>query len=271
VLAEEDHPEQDGHGRIDVGDDGRPGRSDLGDEGEEEQEGQGRAEEGQPGHGGEDLEGGVRRPVGERRRRVDDGRQGHRRAHHTEGWEIGEPAADDEGTEGVAHGRHGHLGHRDQVGPVQVDAHQGDHAGEADEEAEQATAGEPLGVGAEPPVEDDGDEGDGGDQEPGHRARQVLLGPGEKEPGQGDLGRRVGDHPPPPGRQRAELSPPPGQGDEEDGGGQGAGEDEGGRRELPDGHPDEEVRGAPDDAHGEEQQPAAPGHPPVLAPGVGVW
>ena len=50
-LTEHHHPQQNGNGRIEIRDDRRPGRSDLGDEGKEEHKGQSRADERQRRHG----------------------------------------------------------------------------------------------------------------------------------------------------------------------------------------------------------------------------
>ncbi len=50
-LAQDEHAEEDGHRRVDVGDDRAAGRTDLDDELEEEHEGEGGAHEGEPDHG----------------------------------------------------------------------------------------------------------------------------------------------------------------------------------------------------------------------------
>jgi hypothetical protein len=78
--------------------------------------------------------------------------------------------------------------------PAQVDPDQRDHPGEADEHAEQAGAGRPLGV-VEAECEQGDQQRDGRDQNGRDRGVDVLLARRDQRKRTDHLGRRVGEDP----------------------------------------------------------------------------
>ena len=133
-------------------------------------------------------------------------------------------------------------------------------ADQPDQQAEPAVRSEPVG----PPVtqgEHGPDEGHAGDEEPGQRARQLLLRGAEQHPRDRDLDRGERRRATASGRASAGRSTRRSAiGRRIAGGDRRPGEDQHGRRDLRDRDPDEQVRDAPDDRHQGEQDDPAPGH-----------
>ena len=188
-------------------------------------------------------------------RRVHGGRDDERRGHHAQPRQIGQSATDDERADGVADGHDEKLGHRPEVAAAHVDTGQYGHAGEADDQPGEAAPVEVF-AGAEQAVEQRAYQRHRSDQKPSHRAGHMLLGVGQEQPWQGQLGQRVSQHPAPAPEQRAKLAAAQSERDQQQRRRRRAEEEERRWRELAHRHPDEQVRDPPDEAQRTEQEPA---------------
>jgi len=175
---------------------------------------------------------------------------------------VGELARDDQRPQGVADRNQADLAHGPEIASRDVEADQHRHADEADDKTEQAAGVEAVAAAGQP-AEDDPDERSRGDQKGGQGARQAQLGVADEEPWQRDLDRRVHDDPFPMTQRGPEAAASQGNGHEDQRADEGAAEDEGHGADVVNRDLDEQVRDAPDEAHGDEQSPTAPAHSPL--------
>ncbi len=92
----------------------------------------------------------------------------------------------DERSDRVAGGHHQHLDGGPRAAARQVRTGEHRHTGQPDPEAEYPPEAEAL-LAAGEPVENRGDDRGRGDQQAGHRARQVAFGVRQEKPGRDDL------------------------------------------------------------------------------------
>ena len=258
-LAEHDDAEQQGHRRVDEGDDERALRTGLGDEREEGEQRDDGAGDGEQQDGRQDA-GARHLQPGRADGQVDERGDGQRRGGDAGRRHARQPAVGDERGDRVADDDDADERHGPDGAALDVEPDQRSDPGEADREPEHAGAVEQaVGVAA-----GSGGEGrhqrHGGDEQPGQRARQVALGVGEQQPRHGQLERREGEQRLPRPQRRQQLPARGGVRDEHERGEPGPQQHQLRRRELLDRDLDEQVGHAPQHAHRREQHPAPPCH-----------
>jgi hypothetical protein len=155
--------------------------------------------------------------------------------------------------------QHGPGGGKLHGAAPEVDAQQGDHAGEADDQAGGLFAAGGFGPN-QPEREHGGEQRVGGGEDPGGGGTDVLFAPRGQEGRGGHVQQGHDgdghDH----WAQAAECPASGCQRHEERGAEHGAAEHHRGGRQVRHGHPDEQERAAPDDRGSSEQQQRLPVH-----------
>ena len=200
-----------------------------------------------------------RRERGERREH--ERRDAHRRGYRTERVDLAEAVLDDHRADRVAD-----RGEQDREPAEQlaraagdVEPEQHDHAGEADDQADQPRALGALLV-VEPDRHQRDDQRHGGDQDRGEAGADALLAEADQRPRQADLDHGVDEQDPPVPADPAQRALVPGVGQQHGERDDDAAERDPDRRHVLDRELDEQVGDAPDDRDGGEQPPRARCH-----------
>ncbi len=192
MLSEDRDSQHCGDRGIDVGDHRGAHGADLRDQREEEEECDCGAHDGEPENGPDHLSRGHLLGKAEScDRQVHDGGDRERGRDHAERGQIGQPAQQDHGADGVADCDQPDLADRKRSGAFEIQSDDGADTGQPDEEPEQTLHAEPRAVAGRS-GDDRADQGHGGEQQRGQRAGDLLLGGPQQDPGQGDLDSREG-------------------------------------------------------------------------------
>jgi hypothetical protein len=130
--------------RVDVGDHGRATGSGLRHEGEQHQERDGGAQHRQAGDRQHRRSGGPRRVQPYRERQIGGSGDDQRTGDDTDRRQVVEHMPDEVGTERVADSDQYHRDDGAEVRQIQVEADQGSHPAEADDQADDPTRGEAI-------------------------------------------------------------------------------------------------------------------------------
>ena len=186
-----------------------------------------------------------------------DGRDREARAHRRARVGVGERPAEDHRAGGVARGGDEDRARAEQLvrAPGDVDADERDDAAEADQQPDEAPAGDAL-ARVEAQREERDDQRRGGDDDRRDGRVDVLLAGGDQRERHGDLEHGEQRQPAAPAAQRPERPGAPGEEQQH----RGAEDDarpreERGRDAVVDSDLDEQVRDAPDRRHREEPGP----------------
>jgi hypothetical protein len=259
-LAEDGRARADRHGRVDVGDDQRPGGPGFGDQLEVQHERQGGAHHGERGQCAEHPGGGHGVRPGQRRGQGAGGRGDAQAGRgHPQDVSVSELAAGDHRADRIAQRGAQHFQDRPELTAGGTRAHQQRDPAEADGQPGPPDAGQPVPVTGQLGHPDAKDR-PRRDQQAAQRTGQPPLSRRQQQPRQDHLDRCERGQPWPQRAQRPQAAAAHGDRQQQHRAGENPGEHQNGHGNPAISDLDQQVGDPPDHAHHHEQDPATAAH-----------